>query len=356
MVNLVSTNEKARLHAFQTLSHELVHVLQNQENGVASNKGIGVNIDTPVLLKNMISNILGNEYSSSEQIQNETEAFHVGYLATKALLLKEGKPLSTISKDEFLNIINASIDSFTTEQQVIDKFYRNVTFLDAAQFSRTEQSQFDQLLAKADKMIAEQGKLLAPNGKPSKLNRYQWAQVRTDNFKAWFGDWENDPANASKVVDENGEPLVMYHGSKATDIVIFDTSSLINKGSYFTKDHTLAQLYANDHLGKVENLKNGGVVYPVFLSIKKPLILKREDKGFWVTLRDRFRKDYKDVKLAEDRRINSSTFLSALAVEKLKNDSLDGIINIELDETITFDPTQIKSAISNNGVCPAPRH
>ncbi|HNC04344.1 MAG TPA: hypothetical protein PLY05_13455, partial [Agitococcus sp.] len=105
MANLVSTNEKARLHAFQTLSHELVHVLQNQENGVASNKGIGVNIDTPVLLKNMISNILGNEYSSSEQIQNETEAFHVGYLATKALLLKEGKPLSTISKDEFLNII-----------------------------------------------------------------------------------------------------------------------------------------------------------------------------------------------------------------------------------------------------------
>ena len=134
----------------------------------------------------MISNILGNEYSSSEQIQNETEAFHVGYLATKALLLKEGKPLSTISKDEFLNIINASIDSFTTEQQVIDKFYRNVTFLDAAQFSKTEQSQFDQLLAKADKMIAEQGKLLAPNGKPSKLNRYQWAQVRTNNFRNWL--------------------------------------------------------------------------------------------------------------------------------------------------------------------------
>ena len=43
-------------------------------------------------------------------------------------------------------------------------------------FSKTEQSQFDQLLAKADKMIAEQGKLLAPNGKPSKLNRYQWGK------------------------------------------------------------------------------------------------------------------------------------------------------------------------------------
>ena len=28
------------------------------------------------------------------------------------------------------------------------------------------------------------------NGEKSKLNRMQWAQVRTANFKAWFGDWE----------------------------------------------------------------------------------------------------------------------------------------------------------------------
>ncbi len=37
----------------------------------------------------------------------------------------------------------------------------------------------------------------------------QWLAVRLQSFKAWFGDWENDPANASKVVDENGEPLVV---------------------------------------------------------------------------------------------------------------------------------------------------
>ena len=34
-------------------------------------------------------------------------------------------------------------------------------------------------------------------------------QVYTDNFKNWFGDWENDPENASKVVDEDGRPLVV---------------------------------------------------------------------------------------------------------------------------------------------------
>lgn len=41
---------------------------------------------------------------------------------------------------------------------------------------------------------------LAPNGKPSRLNAHQWKQVRTPEFKAWFGDWE-----ASAIL--NGEPL-----------------------------------------------------------------------------------------------------------------------------------------------------
>ena len=44
----------------------------------------------------------------------------------------------------------------------------------------------------------------------TKLNYHQWVQVRTPRFKAWFGDWENDPANASKAVDqETGEPAIV---------------------------------------------------------------------------------------------------------------------------------------------------
>jgi hypothetical protein len=64
--------------------------------------------------------------------------------------------------------------------------------------------------------VGNRGELLAPNGKPSNLNDVQYAQVRTPEFKNWFGDWENDPANASKVVDENGEPRVVYHGTNNT--------------------------------------------------------------------------------------------------------------------------------------------
>jgi transcriptional regulator with XRE-family HTH domain len=63
----------------------------------------------------------------------------------------------------------------------------------------------------------------APNGKPTKLYEWQWLVVRTKAFKKWFGDWENDPENASKVVDENGEPLVMYHGTSSKEkFNIFD--------------------------------------------------------------------------------------------------------------------------------------
>ena len=51
----------------------------------------------------------------------------------------------------------------------------------------------------------------APNGKPTNLNERQWVQVRTPAFKKWFGDWENNAANASNVVDGNGEPMVVYH-------------------------------------------------------------------------------------------------------------------------------------------------
>lgn len=55
--------------------------------------------------------------------------------------------------------------------------------------------------------------LKAPNGQPSKLTADQWETVRTRQFKEWFGDWENEPENASKIVDENGEPMVVYHGT-----------------------------------------------------------------------------------------------------------------------------------------------
>lgn len=46
-------------------------------------------------------------------------------------------------------------------------------------------------------------------------------QTKTDSFKRWFGDWQNDPQNASKVVNRDGTPMVLYHQT-ASDFTIFD--------------------------------------------------------------------------------------------------------------------------------------
>jgi len=96
--------------------------------------------------------------------------------------------------------------------------------------------------------------LLAPNGKPSNLTPEQWHLVRTPKFKAWFGDWENDIKNASKVVDENGEPLVVYRGfnSKSNKGNIFKYgvnrfkhNRLANRfAHYFTRSKKVAYEYA----------------------------------------------------------------------------------------------------------------
>ncbi len=123
--------------------------------------------------------------------------------------------------------------------------------------------------------IAEGVFMKAPNGNNSNLNELQWLQVRTEEFKNWFGDWQNDPKNASKILDENGEPKVMYTGtSKDKD---FDKFNIPRNGAWFTSDRAEASSYAeqNDSQkdvfkdGKYESVNTAGRVIPVFLNIRK---------------------------------------------------------------------------------------
>ena len=142
----------------------------------------------------------------------------------------------------------------------------------------------EEMRAIKDRAIADDTFMKAPNGKPTNLNERQWLQVRTKNFKNWFGDWENDPKNASKVVDENGEPLVVYH---ETDVEwnIFDPSYNIGK-RYGTGLYTTTRKELSGHHGNIQ--------MPLFLNIRTPLegeplkddntindgvVVKHSDKG-----------------------------------------------------------------------------
>ena len=120
-------------------------------------------------------------------------------------------------------------------------------------------------------------KLLAPNGKRSYLTPEQYLLVRTPEFKAWFGDWENNPESASKVVDSNGEPLPVYHGTNAEPFVVF------YEGSFFTDDYMNADGYAS-----------GEMVYEVFLNIKKPLRINARGRK-WDNLKNKYGNSTRDI-------------------------------------------------------------
>ena len=113
-----------------------------------------------------------------------------------------------------------------------------------------------------------EGHHLAPNGKRSNLSYEQWVTVRTPSFIRWFGDWMNDPENASKAIDRNGEPIVVYHGSP-NEFTAFDPEMIGTRwladdiGFFFSSDRSLAEESYAD---------NGGYLYPVFLNLRNPLV------------------------------------------------------------------------------------
>ena len=117
-----------------------------------------------------------------------------------------------------------------------------------SRFSLTNLTEEEQRIV--DEAKANGTYLKAPNGKASNLNEKQWIQVRTKAFKDWFGDWENDPENASKVVDENGEPMVVYHGTAIGGFSIFGKAS---KGIYFTDSRKAIDDYAWNGNKDVDN-------------------------------------------------------------------------------------------------------
>ncbi len=83
-------------------------------------------------------------------------------------------------------------------------------------------------------------------------------QTATPEFKKWFGE--------SKVVDDNGEPKVVYHGTKAKSEkgFAFDYSRIMGRnegaGFYFTDSKQVASGYGQD-----------GTVLESYLSLQKPM-------------------------------------------------------------------------------------
>ena len=183
------------------------------------------------------------------------------------------------------------------------------------------------------KAVADGTFMKAPNGKETKLTEDQWLAVRTEAFKNWFGDWEHDPENASKVVDENGEPLAVYHYTDYEGNVLRTTNDYGMGALHF---------YTSNRDGKpAESQKYyGSREIAAFLDLRNPQIIDAQG-------------NYYDNISYNGR--SYDTYGIAADARKL---GFDGVIINNVREFggadigtdwLAFNPTQIKSSTNNRG-------
>lgn len=121
-------------------------------------------------------------------------------------------------------------------------------------------------------------------------------------FKAWFGD--------SKVVDEQGKPLVAYHGTSA-DVQAFDPGQLQAEGIHLTTDPSVASRYA---ASRAMDGGRGANVVPLYVKADRVL----------------------DVQM--------------ITTDAIKEAAAKGFDAVRRgDHIVVMRPDQIKSAIGNSG-------
>ena len=146
--------------------------------------------------------------------------------------------------------------------------------------------------------------------------------TQSQQFKRWFGDWKNHPESASKVVNADGTPKVVYHGTNAE----FNTFQQENGAYFFSESRDYAESMADE--------RRGNRIIEAYLKMKNPYTVKLSPEQF------------------------TDNIAEAPFIRYAKEHGHDGVI-FEYDGSkedlaydkfyVVFDSTQIKSATDNIG-------
>ncbi len=146
--------------------------------------------------------------------------------------------------------------------------------------------------------------------------------TQSQQFKRWFGDWKNHPESASKVVNADGTPKVVYHGTNAE----FNTFQQENGAYFFSESRDYAESMADE--------RRGNRIIKAYLKMKNPYTVKLSPEQF------------------------TDNIAEAPFIRYAKEHGHDGVI-FEYDGSkedlaydkfyVVFDSTQIKSATDNIG-------
>ena len=214
-----------------------------------------------------------------------------------------------------------------------DWFKRNVLKMLGVQHPKTMQ---DSVIAAVDTIFAAPPEYTYPYG------------PKSENFKRWFGD--------SKVVDENGQPMVVYHGTFGS----FDTFKLspdgaLGAGIYLTPMADFANTYADtSNLSRPDASiyeVSGQNVLPVYASLQKPLMLTGQRDPMIQAL-VLLGMDTAKAENFVEKAYEENGYIGKQVMTRAKAQGYDGIMqykNGKLTEVVAFSPNQVKSAIGNSG-------
>lgn len=125
-----------------------------------------------------------------------------------------------------------------TEQQTETFFETMREQMAAVQVTRDDRGRLINAATGMPSMVSG----LGPNDAPVAKSEFRYRLERTPLFKAWFGDWENNPGGraTSKVLDEAGEPRLMYHGTgkyiqRYSDLYLDEVTRAIKTPSYIRR-------------------------------------------------------------------------------------------------------------------------
>jgi hypothetical protein len=293
----------------------------------------------------MIENGIGAEPAMMSDFEDPQIGKHRGELDR---LAREIGPYMDPPVSTAAQMARAAIEIAGTEQDFRQGDRKAASIIDADQHREWGEKVAADLRTRLGRSVQHEPD--APLEGLTDLDRWQNAQfsvapprTSSSNFRQWFGD--------SKVVDEKGDPLVVYHGTGYDFDAFSDQTGGEDPVFYFTSKKSVAKEYArlgNGLEGKGER------VISAYLSLKNPLEINwparvREAERAGFPLRNHAGNDgtFFDEKLmAEVVSQADANGNDGLIITNIR-DGLDA--GADLATTyIAFNPKQIKS-VNNRG-------
>lgn len=141
--------------------------------------------------------------------------------------------------------------------------------------------------------------------------------------------------NVSQVVDENGEPLVVYHGTENGGFTVFDKDLIASEGGFYFNDR---KAVADEYAATPDEYEPLGEnkVYAVFLNIRNPYI--KDFKG------ERYNEFWTEMDVVKEEGYDG--FIAKNIIDNRFSDSENTIPSTDY---VVLNSNQIKSATDNVG-------